>query len=57
MSLTRENGDLVVTLYIVIADKSETTAHTTNMGYGGYYGGYYGYGPGWGWDPITPLPQ
>ncbi|MCB0821433.1 MAG: DUF4136 domain-containing protein [Bacteroidales bacterium] len=51
MSLTRENGDLVVTLYIVIADKSETTAHTTNMGYGGYYGGYYGYGPGWGWGP------
>ncbi|MCB2219070.1 MAG: DUF4136 domain-containing protein [Bacteroidetes bacterium] len=51
MSLVKSDGDLVVTLFIVIENKTETTAHTANMGYGGYYGGYYGYGPGWGWGP------
>jgi hypothetical protein len=46
-------GDLVVTLFIVIDQKQEQRANTTHMGggYGGYYGGYYGYGPGWGWGP------
>lgn len=51
MSLVNDNGDLVVTLYIVVENKTETTATTSHMGYGGYYGGYYGYGPGWGWGP------
>jgi hypothetical protein len=41
------NGDLIVTLYIVTQQKQQTTATTTGMGAG--YGGYYGYGPGWGW--------
>jgi len=54
MSHVESNGDLVVTLYIVTEQKTETTATTTSMGgaYGGYgygYGGYYGYGPGYGW--------
>ncbi len=44
------NGDLVVTLFIVVEKKTQQTASTTHMG-GGYYGGYYGYGPGWGWGP------
>lgn len=44
-------GDLVVTLFVVVDQKTRTTANTTYMGsnYGGYYGGFYGYGPGWGW--------
>lgn len=45
-------GDLVVSLFIVIEQRSRTTAHTNYMGapgYGGFYGGLYGYGPGWGW--------
>ena len=47
-------GDLIVSLFIVVEQKSQTTANTTSTGmggagYGGYYGGYYGYGPGYGW--------
>ena len=44
-------GDLVVTLFIVVEQKTGQTASTTHMGggFGGYYGGYYGYGPGYGW--------
>ena len=51
LSYVESGGDLVVTLFIVVEEKTELTAHTTDMGgrYGGYYGGYYGYGPGWGW--------
>ncbi len=43
-------GELIVSLYIVTQQKTQTTAHTSSMG-GGYggYGGYYGYGPGYGW--------
>ena len=52
MSYTENSGDVVVALYIVTEQKTQTTATTTGVGgmYGGYgYGGYYGYGPGWGW--------
>lgn len=50
LSYVKEGGDLIVTLFIVVEQKTEQTAHTTNMG-GGYggYGGYYGHGPGYGW--------
>jgi hypothetical protein len=40
-------GELIVSLYIVTQQKTQTTANTTSMG--GGYGGYYGYGPGYGW--------
>jgi hypothetical protein len=45
------DGDLIVTLLIVVEEKKGATATTTHMGgaYGGYYGGFYGYGPGFGW--------
>ena len=53
-------GDLIVTLYIITQQKTQTTATTTGMGmgmggYGGYgYGyGYGGYGPGYGWGGGT----
>ncbi len=52
LEYVKENGDLIVTLFIVTQKKTQTTANTTMMGGGapyGYYGGYYGYGPGWGW--------
>ena len=50
LELVESGGDLVVGLFIVTEQKTQTTAHTTQMGgMGGYYGGYYGYGPGWGW--------
>ena len=47
-------GDMVVTLYIVTEQKTQTSATTTGMGYGGGYGfGYRGYGPGYGWGGTT----
>lgn len=51
LKYVEEGGDLVVGLFIVTQEKTQTTAQTTSMGgMGGYgYGGYYGYGPGWGW--------
>jgi len=49
LKYVEEGGDLVVGLFIVAQQKTQTTAHTTQMGGMGGYGGYYGYGPGWGW--------
>lgn len=52
LEYVESGGDLIVTLFIVTEQKSQTTATTTGVGggYGAYgYGGYYGYGPGWGW--------
>ena len=50
LTYVESGGDLVVTLFLVIQQKTETVANSTG-GYGGYYGGYYGYGPGYGWGP------
>ena len=49
--VVESGGDMIVTLFIVVEQKTTTTATTSHMGggYGGYYGGYYGYGPGYGW--------
>ncbi len=54
ITVVKEGGDILVSLFIVTEQKTETTANTTSMGgmYGGRYvgyGGYYGYGPGWGY--------
>ncbi|GAB4327312.1 MAG: DUF4136 domain-containing protein [Bacteroidales bacterium] len=49
LSYVQSGGDLVVTLILVIQDKTQTTTHTDYGPRPGYYGGYYGYGPGWGW--------
>jgi len=50
MKYVESGGDVIVTLFIVAEQKTQTTATTTGMGgmYGGY-GGYYGHGPGYGW--------
>ena len=47
LSYVKSGGDLVVTLFFVVEDKTSTTYSTDHIG--GYYGGYYSYGPGWGW--------
>ena len=54
MEIVKDNGDLIVALYVVTKEKTEKTATTTHMG-GGYGYGYrrYGYGPGWGWGGGT----
>jgi hypothetical protein len=51
LKYVEEGGDMVVGLFILAEQKTQTTAQTTQMGggYGGGYGGYYGHGPGWGW--------
>jgi len=55
LKYVKDNGDLMVTLYIVTEKKTQTTANTTHMGVGmGYgYGGYYGYGPAYGWGASS----
>jgi hypothetical protein len=51
IDVVESGGDMIVTLFIVVEQKTSTTATTTSMGggFGGYYGGFYGYGPGYGW--------
>ena len=46
MTLVKENGDMDITLFIVINQKTTTTAYTDY--YGGAYSGYRRYGYGWG---------
>lgn len=49
LTYTEQGGDIVVTLYLVIDQKTSTTAYTNyngGMGYGGGWG--YGYGMGYG---------
>lgn len=57
MEIVKDNGDLVVALYVVTKEKTEKTATTTSMGggYAGYGWGYrrFGYGPAWGWGGGT----
>jgi hypothetical protein len=44
IELKQTGGDMVVSLFIVIDQKTGTRAYTTHLGTGGW-----GYGPGWGW--------
>ena len=46
LGVVGKDGDMVIALYIVTEQKTQTTATTTHMG---GYGGYYGYGPGYGY--------
>lgn len=52
LKLVTENGDMVVSLFIVVDQKTSTTAYTNHNNMGGYgYGGggfYGGYGYGYG---------
>lgn len=49
ISVVESDADIVVSLYIVTEQKTQTTAHTNHYGGYGGFGGYYGYGPGYGW--------
>ena len=46
-----ENGDMAITLFYVIDQKTSTTAYTDYYGSG--YGGYHRYGGGWGYGHST----
>jgi hypothetical protein len=49
LTYVEQGGDMIVTFYFVIDQKTSTTAYTNyngSMGYGGGWG--YGYGRGWG---------
>lgn len=52
LKLVKENGDMVVSLYVVVDQKTSTTAYTNHYGGGygyggrGWYGGYGGMGMG-----------
>ena len=47
MTYKESDADVAISLFIVVDQKTSTTAYTNHYGMGGY-GGYY-YGPGWGW--------
>ncbi len=51
ISVVEKDGDIIVSLFIVIDEKTGTTAYNDYYGGGGPYGYYSGfrYGPGWGW--------
>lgn len=51
ISVVERDGDIVVSLFIVVDQKRGTTAYNNHYGAGGPYGYYggYGYGAGWGW--------
>ena len=51
VSVVEKNGDIIVSLYIVVDQRTGTTAYTNHYGAGGPYGYYggFGYGAGWGW--------
>ena len=44
LQYVQSDGDMVVSLFVVVDQKTSTTAYTNNYGMGGY-----GYGAGWGW--------
>jgi len=44
MEYVESNGDLAVSLFIVVDQKTSVTAYTNHMNMGGW-----GYGAGWGW--------
>ncbi len=49
-TLDERDGDIIVSLFIVVDQKKGATAYTNHYGGGGPYGyGGYGYGAGWGW--------
>ncbi len=48
LSYVESDGDVEITLYIVINKKTSTTAYTTYTGGMGYYGGRRGWGRGYG---------
>lgn len=55
-TLVEKNGDLVISTFVVIKDKTSYQQYTTHYGGWAGYGGGWGYGPrmgyyGYGWGP------
>jgi hypothetical protein len=48
LSIQETGGDIVVSLYIVVDQKTGVTAYNNYYGGGGYYGGGWGWGMGYG---------
>jgi len=48
LNYVKSGGDVDITLYIVVSEKTSTTAYTTYTGGMGYYGGRRGWGMGYG---------
>ena len=64
MDFVLGDADVVITFFMVVDEKTSTTAYTNymgnGMGYGmgyrgGYYGGYHRAGWGWGGGSFMPL--
>jgi hypothetical protein len=51
LKYVEEGGDMDITLFVVVDQKTTTTAYTNY--YGGAYGGYYRYRAGWGYGHAT----
>jgi hypothetical protein len=51
IKLVKENGDMAVSLFLVIDQKTSTTAYTNY--YSGGYGGYHRFRGGWGYGYAT----
>lgn len=51
LKYVEENGDMDISLFIVVDQRTTTTAYTNY--YGNRYGGYYRYGGGWGYGHAT----
>lgn len=49
LELVESGGDMAVSLFIVVNEKTGVTAYTDYYTMGGVYGRPYVYGPGWGW--------
>jgi hypothetical protein len=52
LKYVESDGDMVVSLFVVVDQKTSVTAYTDHYNMGGVYGPY-GYGPGWGWGYGT----
>jgi hypothetical protein len=59
LSIQKTDGDIIVSLYIVVDQKTGVTAYNNYYGMGGPYGyrGYYGGGWGWAWAMAQPPTQ
>ena len=51
LKAVQDNGDMQITLFIVVDQKTSVTAYTNY--YGGGYGGYHRYGGGWGYGSAN----
>jgi len=56
LKFLKSDGDLAVSLVVILDQKTSKTAYTNHYG-GGLYSGYYGFGGGWGMGSSTTTIQ